>query len=137
MKPFAFLSCLQVFALLAQEPDPQAKKPVSPAHVASVNVDASQMGPPRPDTVIATINGKKLTYGEFQTMVRSLPQQMQQNAMQNRKAFVNQFALMRKLADIAETSKLDQINPYKDALEFRREQRPLQQREGESNLYTV
>jgi peptidyl-prolyl cis-trans isomerase C len=120
MKPFAFLSCIPVFVLLAQAPDPQEKKPVSPAGVIATTVDAGQVGPPRPDTVIATINGKKLTYGEFQTMVRSLPQQMQQNAMQNRKAFVNQFALMRKLADIAETSKLDQVSPYKDALDFSR-----------------
>src|ERR1700682_2373326 len=75
---------------------------------------------PRPDTVIATVNGKKLTFGEFETLLRALPPQMQQNAMQNKKAFVNQFALMRKLADIAEEAKLDQIGPYKDLLAFNR-----------------
>ena len=119
MKSFTLLFCLQV-VVLAQAPDPQGKKPVSPANVASVNIDGSQIGPLRPDTVIATVNGNKMTYGEFDSLVRSLPQQMQQSAMQNRKAFVNQFALMRKLAEIAETSKLDQQSPYKDALAFSR-----------------
>ena len=120
MKSFALLASMSALALLAQAPDPQGKKPVSPADVIGANVDASHLGPLRPDTVIATVNGKKLTYGEFETLVRSLPQQMQQNAMQNKKAFVNQFALMQKLADIAATSKLDQIAPYKDALAFSR-----------------
>jgi peptidyl-prolyl cis-trans isomerase C len=120
MKPFALLSCISVFVLVAQAPEPQGKKPASPANAASANVDTGQSAPPRPDTVIATVNGKKLTFGEFETLLRSLPPQMQQNAMQNKKAFVNQFALMRKLADIAETSKLDQVAPYKDALEFSR-----------------
>ena len=120
MKPFALLSFMTALALVAQAPDPQGKKAVSPADVISTNIDAGRLGPPRPDTVIATVNGKKLTYGEFETLVRSLPQQMQQNAQQNRKAFVNQFALMQKLADIAATSKLDQVAPYKDALAFSR-----------------
>ena len=121
MKPFVFLSSLPVFLLLGQAPDSQGTKPaVTPPNVVSTAIDASQIGPPRPDTVIATVNGKKLTYGDFQNLLRSLPPQMQQNAMQNKKAFVNQFALMRKLADIAESSKLDQQSPYKDALEFSR-----------------
>jgi parvulin-like peptidyl-prolyl isomerase len=47
---------------------------------------------------------------------------MQQNAMQNKKAFVSQFALMRKLADIAEEAKLNELSPYKDLLAFGRMQ---------------
>ncbi|MBI2680118.1 MAG: hypothetical protein HYX25_03810, partial [Candidatus Solibacter usitatus] len=121
MKSFVLLLCLHV-VVLAQAPDPQGQKPVSRGNVASINIDGGQIGPPRADTVIATVNGKKLTYGEFQTLVRALPPQMQQNAMQNKKAFINQFALMRKLADIAEESKLDQLSPYKDLLAFSRMQ---------------
>jgi peptidyl-prolyl cis-trans isomerase C len=122
MKPIAILICLQVFVLLAQAPDPQGKTPASPSRAIGATIDASQIGPPRPDTVIATVNGKKMTYGEFQTMVRSLPPQMQQNAIQNKKGFINQFALMRKLSDIAEEAKLDQLSPYKDLIAFNRMQ---------------
>jgi peptidyl-prolyl cis-trans isomerase C len=116
MKPFAFLSCMSALALLAQAPEPPGRKPV----LASAQLDAGKLGPPRADTVIATVDGRKMTYGEFESMVHSLPPQMQQNALQNKKAFVNQFALMRKLSEIAAASKLDQVAPYKDALEFSR-----------------
>ncbi|HKW99684.1 MAG TPA: peptidylprolyl isomerase [Bryobacteraceae bacterium] len=73
-----------------------------------------------PDTVLATINGKKLTYGDFEKYLRAMPPQVQQNAMRNRRQFIQQFALMQKLSEIAEKNKLDQKSPYKEALEFNR-----------------
>jgi len=73
-----------------------------------------------PDTVIATIGGKKLTYKEVQTYMNGLPQAMQQNAMANRKQFIQQIALMQRLSELAEQDKLDLKSPYKEAIALNR-----------------
>jgi peptidyl-prolyl cis-trans isomerase C len=75
---------------------------------------------PSPETVIATIDGKKLTYGELEGYMRGMPPQVQQNAARNRKQFIQQFALMQRLSALSEKSKLDEKSPYKEALEFNR-----------------
>ncbi len=75
---------------------------------------------PSPETVIATIEGKKLTYGELERYMRGMPAQVQQNAMRNRKQFIQQFALLQRLSDLAEKSKLGEKSPYKEAIEFNR-----------------
>lgn len=77
-------------------------------------------GTPPPDTVIAKIEGKNLTYGELERFMHGMPPQVQQNAMRNRKQFIQQFALMQRLSLIAEKEKLDQKSPYKEALAFNR-----------------
>src|SRR5690349_5957786 len=76
--------------------------------------------PPPPETVIATIDGKKLTYGELEHFMQGLPPQTRQAAMRNRKQFVQQFALMQRLSELAEKSKLEEKSPYKEALVFNR-----------------
>lgn len=94
----AFLICAS--ALLAQQPGPPAKEV-----------------PLEEDDVIATLDdGYKLTYGEIKAMAGALPPQMQQAAMRDRKNFIRQFALMRKLARLAEEHKLDQKTPTRELL---------------------
>ena len=80
--------------------------------------------PPKPsqDTVIATVDGKKVTYGEVEKYLRSVTPQMQQNAMKNRKEFIREYGLMLRLNAMAEKSKLDQKSPYKESLEAARMQ---------------
>src|SRR5437660_6897666 len=73
--------------------------------------------PPPPDTVIATVDGQKLTYGEIANFLKGMNPQMQQNFMHNRKEFVERFALMRKLSVLAEQAKLGERSPYKEAIE--------------------
>jgi len=75
---------------------------------------------PSPDTIIAVIDGKNLTYGELERFMHGMPPQVQQNAMRNRKQFIQQFALMQRLSEIAEKAKLDEKSPYKEALAFNR-----------------
>jgi hypothetical protein len=75
---------------------------------------------PSPDTVIAKIDGKNLTYGELERFMHGMPPQVQQNALRNRKQFIQQFALMQRLSEIAEKGKLDEKSPYKEALAFNR-----------------
>jgi peptidyl-prolyl cis-trans isomerase C len=70
-----------------------------------------------PDTVIAISGGKKLTYGEISAFLGSLPPQMQQNAMRSRREFVERYALMRKLSELAEQGKLGERSPYKELIE--------------------
>lgn len=74
-----------------------------------------------PDTVIATFgSGEKLTAGELNNFIHAMPPQMQQSALRDRKAFVQQFVLMHRLAEMAETAKLDQRSPTKESLAFNR-----------------
>jgi parvulin-like peptidyl-prolyl isomerase len=75
-----------------------------------------------PDTVIATVDGKKVTYGEVERYIRGLPAQLQQNALQNRKQFIQQYGLMLRLNAMAEKANLDQKSPYKETLESTRMQ---------------
>jgi peptidyl-prolyl cis-trans isomerase C len=70
-----------------------------------------------PDTVIAISGGKKLTYAEISAFLGSLPPQMQQNAMRSRREFVERYALMRKLSELAEQGKLGERSPYKELIE--------------------
>src|SRR5579884_104527 len=77
--------------------------------------------PDLPDeTVIAVFDdGAKLTMGEYRKIYAALPSN-QQAMVNDRKAFLEQYALMRKLAHMAEEQKLDKTSPTKESLEFYR-----------------
>jgi peptidyl-prolyl cis-trans isomerase C len=107
-----FFLCLSAGAQ-SQPAKPPAPVPSKPA--ATIPSDLP------PDTVLATFgDGHKLTFGELKKFMRVLPPQMQQLAMRDRKAFVQQYALMNRLAEMAAESKLDQQSPTKEQLEFNR-----------------
>jgi peptidyl-prolyl cis-trans isomerase C len=73
------------------------------------------------DTVIATFDdGRKLTIGELTGFLAAMPPNMAQAARRDRKAFVQQFAMMRHLSEMAEKNKLDQQSPTREAIEFNR-----------------
>lgn len=75
----------------------------------------------KPETVLATYgDGQKLTYDELRRFLQVLPPQMQQMAQRDRKAFVQQYALMKRLSALAEGNKLYEQSPTKEALEFNR-----------------
>lgn len=99
--------------------------PVPAPHPPAANAPAaSTPAPPAPDlppdTVLASFQGKKLTYGELKTFVSILPAQMQQSALRDRKAFVKQYFLMLYLLDMAEKDKLEEKSPIKEQLAFNR-----------------
>src|ERR1700691_5805547 len=107
MKSFLFPSLLFAVAAWAQSTAPQAATPPPPDLPA--------------DTVVATFgNGEKLTAGQLRSFIAAMPPQMQQNALRDRKAFVQQFALMHRLAEMAEQAKLDQQSPTRESLAFNR-----------------
>jgi peptidyl-prolyl cis-trans isomerase C len=108
MKSSSLLTIAFLAIGLAQTPPASAPspQPVPPAPQA-----------PPPDTVIATVDGTNLTYGEVANFLKGMNPQMQQNAMRNRKDFVERYALMRKLSTLAEQAKLGERSPYKEAIE--------------------
>ena len=73
------------------------------------------------DTLIATLDdGTRLTMGDFRKIYAALPPQNQSAVLRDRKNFLQQWSLMRKLAMMAEKEKLDQASPFKEAIEYNR-----------------
>lgn len=73
------------------------------------------------ETVIAVFDdGAKLTMGDFKNIYAILPPNGQQGAVRDRKAFLEQWGLLRKLAEVAQKNKLDQVSPNREALEYNR-----------------
>jgi len=72
------------------------------------------------DTVIATLDGKKLTYGEIESYLDALGPEKKAAALASRRDLIRQYALQKKIVEQAEKDKLDQISPYKEALELSR-----------------
>lgn len=75
-----------------------------------------------PETVVATISGRKLTAGEMKQLIAALPPQMQQNFSLNRKEFMRQYAMILELRRLAEKSGLDKESPIKERLDYVRTQ---------------
>jgi len=75
---------------------------------------------PAPDTVLAIVDGKKLTYGELEAYLTALGPQKKAAALANPRELLNQYAFQARLVELAEKDKLDQQSPYKEALEVSR-----------------
>jgi len=73
-----------------------------------------------PDSVVAILDGKKMTAAEIKALLAILPPQSQQNFKRDPRGFLNQLGMMRKMSEMAVQSKLDQQSPYKEQLEFNR-----------------
>src|SRR5438067_1964605 len=75
-----------------------------------------------PDTVVARVDGKPVTAGELMLVLQMSPPDAQKNLLKDGKTFVEQFALIRKLAEMAEKAHLDQQSPIKEQIEISRRQ---------------
>jgi peptidyl-prolyl cis-trans isomerase C len=72
-------------------------------------------------TVLAVFDdGVKFTMDDFRSLYTVMNPQMQESAMKNREEWIKQYALLRKLAKLAEQDKLHLMSPTKDAIEFNR-----------------
>jgi peptidyl-prolyl cis-trans isomerase C len=84
------------------------------------------------ETVVAKFeDGTTFTMGDFKKYYQVLPPQNQQMALRDRKEFLHQWALFRKLAKQAEEQKLNEQSPYKEAIEYSRLQVLIQARINE------
>jgi peptidyl-prolyl cis-trans isomerase C len=77
--------------------------------------------PDLPDTTVIAVfdDGTQFSLGDYKKLYAALPGN-QQAMTRNRKEFLEQYGLMRKLALMAEKEKLDQTSPNKEALAFNR-----------------
>ncbi len=102
-------------------PTPKAQRPAGPPAAAPkaqrpAGPPAASQAPVGPETVVATLDGKPVTAAEIQALFRNAEPQVLQNAMKDPHGFLRQYAMMRRLSEQAEQSKLDQQSPYKEAL---------------------
>jgi len=74
-----------------------------------------------PDTIVATVDGKKLTANDVRKLVSALPPQNQQHFVNDPMEFLRQRVLLDRLAGLAEKAKLDQQSPFKERLEYQRQ----------------
>ncbi len=70
------------------------------------------------ETIIATIDGRKVTAGELQVVIRAMPPQVQQKIQADRHAFLEQYGLLLRLSAEAQKDKLDQQSPYKEEIAY-------------------
>jgi parvulin-like peptidyl-prolyl isomerase len=75
---------------------------------------------PDQTTIAVFDDGVKFTMGDFKKIFAVLPPENQPMALRDRKTFLQQWAFMRKLAQMAEKQKLDQESPARDQLEYYR-----------------
>ncbi len=71
-----------------------------------------------PDPVVVTIEGKDWTQTEFVKLISSLPPQVKRGYDSDKQGWLDQFALMTRLAAIAKQEGLDQKTPFKQQLEY-------------------
>jgi parvulin-like peptidyl-prolyl isomerase len=70
------------------------------------------------DAVLAEFDdGVKFTVADFKRYYATLPPAQQQAALLDRAAFLQQYGVMRKLAQMAEKEKIAEQSPYKEAIE--------------------
>jgi peptidyl-prolyl cis-trans isomerase C len=96
----------------ATAPD-QSQPPAKPAAAANLMTLPA-------DTVVATIDGKKVLAGELRAVLRAFDPQQQQARLSDPRAFLNQFALMLRLSGMAEKAGLDQKSPLKEQIAYNR-----------------
>lgn len=70
----------------------------------------------KPETVVAVVDGKPVTAAELQGLFRTVGPQVQQNAAKDPVAFLRQYAMLKRLSELAEKNKLDQKTPYKETI---------------------
>jgi len=119
MKYFPFF--LLTAPVWAQSATPPAAAPAPSKPKVTIDIGKMLAASVTPDTVVATFDdGRKLTAGELNSFLEAMPPNMQQAARRDRRAFVQQFALMHRLSEMAEKAKLDQQSPTREALAFNR-----------------
>ena len=67
-----------------------------------------------PATVVATVDGQKVTAAQLQAVLKNVPAPVQQKIEGDRKEFVTQYAMFMRLVDMARKQKLEQQSPYKE-----------------------
>lgn len=72
------------------------------------------------DTVVAIVNGEKMTADQIKKLVAAAAPQLQAQFARDPKGFLREHATVMALVKHAVDNKLDQQSPYKEQLEFQR-----------------
>jgi peptidyl-prolyl cis-trans isomerase C len=91
---------------------PAVKAPAEPPQVAA----ATPPPPVAPDTVVAEVDGRKITAAEMDKIIASFPATNQQ-AIRARPQLLSQVFLMQRLAEDATKAGLDKQSPYREQLD--------------------
>ncbi len=78
--------------------------------------------PVAPDTVVATVNGKKVTAGELDSALAGAPPTVRKGLENNRMQFLQQYALAQVLMEMADKEGLAETTPNKQQLAWLRMQ---------------
>ncbi len=89
-------------------------------------VVAAGAGAVSPETVVATVNGEKLTAGGVDSILAGVPPEMREKLQADPRQFVQQYALVSYLAHEGEENQLDEKEPYRGQLEWNQMQVLLQ-----------
>jgi PPIC-type PPIASE domain len=82
----------------------------------AVPVLAQPATPPKPDTVLATIDGHNVTYGEVDSYFTGIGDEAKKKAFSDPKEMIKQYALFLRLLEYAKTEKLEEKSPYREAI---------------------
>ncbi len=109
-------------ACIAQTPTPSSTPQQPPAPTpGTIGAPTVPVVVIRPDTVVAIIDGRKLTAGELDNITTSF-QGLKQNMMSNPQMFLERFGVLMALTKLAEKNGLDQRPPFKERIEYARMQ---------------
>src|SRR5690349_20976192 len=75
-----------------------------------------------PDTVLLKAGNHPVTAAEFEKILGSFPENIQQTARKNPRQVMQSYFLMQMLTHQAEQEKVDQTSPVKEQLELQRMQ---------------
>jgi len=89
---------------------------------------------PKEDPVAAVIDGRPFREGELEKLVKALPENVTRSYYANKKAWLDQYAMMLRLVQIAEKDGLDKEYPHAQRLEYNRMQYLVQTAFGQKNL---
>jgi hypothetical protein len=103
----------------------------------TVSAFAQQASDPKPDTVLAIVDGHKVTFGEIDAYYRGIGPEARKNAFADLPHMIEQYALSLRLLDYAKTEKLEDKSPYKEALESSRKVVLIQAALNEGSLKVV
>ncbi|MCX7602976.1 MAG: peptidylprolyl isomerase [Bryobacteraceae bacterium] len=82
---------------------------------------ASQQPPaPADDPVVVIVEGRPWRRGELEEMIRRLPPNVAQNFFADRRNFLVQFALVQRLASMAEKEGVHEQEPHRTRIEYQR-----------------
>jgi peptidyl-prolyl cis-trans isomerase C len=122
MKTLA-IALLAAAALCGQAQEPVKITPGIPAVKAPPEAPqfapATPPPPVSPDTVVAEVDGRKITAAEMDKIIGAFPPNNQQT-FHSRPQLLSQVFLLQRLAEDAEKAGLDKQSPYKEQLAFYR-----------------